>query len=186
MKGVCGPVWMAVVVCVTPAPLLVDLREMVVNGGDVVTWRAFEVKCDTGAVEVVAVLTEFWACVLPVVVFVNGGAVGVAVPVVVSVSGGVLGVVVPVVVFVSGGAVGVAVSVVVFVSGGVLGVAVPVVVSVSGGAVGVAVSVVVFVRGGVLGVGSVSVTGTCVNVGGVPVGFGVEKVAWDSVGVMTR
>ena len=156
VKGVCGPVWMAVVVCVTPAPLLVDLREMVVNGGDVVTWRAFEVKCDTGAVEVVAVLTEFWACVLPVVVFVNGGAVGVAVPVVV------------------------------FVSGGVLGVAVPVVVSVSGGAVGVAVSVVVFVRGGVLGVGSVSVTGTCVNVGGVPVGFGVEKVAWDSVGVMTR
>ena len=114
--------------CVTgvPAPLLVDLREMVVNGGDVVTWRAFEVKCDTGAVEVVAVLTEFWACVLPVVVFVNGGAVGVAVP------------------------------------------------------------VVVFVSGGVLGVGSVSVTGTCVNVGGVPVGFGVEKVAWDSVGVMTR
>ena len=117
------------------------------------------------------VLTEFWARVVLVVVFVNGGAVGVAVPVVV---------------FVSDGAVGVAVPVVVFVRGGVLGVAVPVVVFVSGGAVGVAVPVVVFVSGGAVGVGSVSVTGTCVDVGGVPVGFGVEEVAWDSVGVITR
>ena len=143
MKGVCGPVWVAMVVYVTgvPVPLLVDLREMVVNGGDVVTWRAFEVECDTGAVEVVAVLTEFWARVVPVVDLVNGGAVGVAVPVVLFVSGG---------------------------------------------GVGVVVSVVVFVNGVAVGVGSVSVTGTCVDVAGVPVGFGVVEVVWDLVGVMTR
>lgn len=53
----------AVVVCVTgvPVPLLVDVREIVVSGGEVVVGRMVEVECDIGAVEVVTVLTEFWA-----------------------------------------------------------------------------------------------------------------------------
>lgn len=63
MNGVCGPVGVAVVVCVTgvPVPLLVDVRETVVSGGEVVIGRMVEVECDIGAVEVVTVLTEFWA-----------------------------------------------------------------------------------------------------------------------------
>lgn len=62
MNGVCGPVGVTVVVCVTgvPVPLLVDVREIVVSGGEVVIGRMVEVECDIGAVEV-AVLTEFWA-----------------------------------------------------------------------------------------------------------------------------
>lgn len=63
VNGVCGPVGAAVVVCVTgvPVPLLVDGREIVLSSGEVLTGRMVEVECDIGAVEVVIVLTKFWA-----------------------------------------------------------------------------------------------------------------------------
>ena len=75
---------------------------------------------------------------------------------------------------------GVAVGVVVSVSGVAVGVVVPVVV-----VSGVTVGVVVVVSGMAVGVSTVSVTGVCVDGGGVPVVFVVEKVVWDSVRVIT-
>ena len=43
-----------------PVPLLVDVWEIVLSAGEVVTGRMAEVECDIGAVKF-TVLTEFWA-----------------------------------------------------------------------------------------------------------------------------
>lgn len=62
VNGMCGLVGAAVVVRVmgVPVPLLVDVWEIVLSAGEVVTGRMAEVECDIGAVKF-TVLTEFWA-----------------------------------------------------------------------------------------------------------------------------
>ncbi len=62
-------------------PLLVVEGELVVCGVDVFGGWRVEGECDTGEVEVLAVLSELGPWVVPVVMVVSGGAVGVgAVP----------------------------------------------------------------------------------------------------------
>ena len=60
MRGVCGPLGVAVAVCVPglPVPLLVVLGNMVVRGAEVDPEWAGAEGCDTREVVVLAVLTE--------------------------------------------------------------------------------------------------------------------------------
>ena len=77
VRGVGGWLLVAEVVVATgvPVPLLVVLAVMVVEEDGVVSGRCVEEACELRDVEVVAVLNELWAWLVPLVVAVIGGAV---------------------------------------------------------------------------------------------------------------